>query len=284
MEKVSVLMPVYNANEAYLREAIESILNQTFTHFEFVILNDGSTNNTRETIISYHDPRIRYLENKTNQGEASTRNRLFLESQGVYLAIADADDVYLPQRLQVQVDFMDAHPDIVAAGSWFKTLPEQSVVKPLQKPGMIDLLRMNQFGHPTMMLRRTLIEDYGFKYDTTFSVGTDYDLWSRIIRQYPMANIPMVLVYYRNHGDGTSKRFPAQLIKNNQQIRQSLSEHLTCDPALRKKIEALLNDSTARKISTYCLFKKWPWLTVVQKGTKTKWLLFGYIPILYCYK
>lgn len=284
MKKVSVLMPVYNTKESYLREAVESILGQTFADFEFIIVNDGSTNHVREIISSYHDSRIRYLENETNHGPASARNRLFSESQGAYLAIADADDIYLPQRLQTQVAFLDAHPDIGAAGSWFMTLPERFIVKPPQHPRVIDLLRINQFGQSTMMLRRTVVEKNGFKYDPAFTIGEDYELWSRIIRTHTMANIPVVLVHYRNHENGISKRLSDQMTKHDIRIRQNLLEYLTCDPTLRERLYGLLREGTFRKTRTYCLFKKLPWLTVVQKGTKTRWLLFGCVPILYRYE
>ena len=111
--KVSVLMPVYNTKEAYLRTAIESILKQTFTDFEFLIMNDNSTDkNVEKVILSYKDPRISYSKNNKNLGISGARNKLVDMAHGEYLAIMDHDDESLPERFQKQVDFLDAHPDV----------------------------------------------------------------------------------------------------------------------------------------------------------------------------
>ena len=110
MVKVSVLMPVYKTNEAYLREAIESILKQIFTDFEFLIVDDCPSD-TREAIVkSYNDSRIVYSINPQNFGIAGVRNKLIDMAQGEYLAIMDHDDVSLPERFQKQVEILDAHP------------------------------------------------------------------------------------------------------------------------------------------------------------------------------
>ena len=115
--KVTAVIPVYN-REKYLRGAIESILAQTFTDFELLVIDDGSTDGSREAIRSYHDPRIRLMCNETNQGIPKTRNRGIQFARGEYLAFLDSDDWAYPERLAKQVAFLDSHPDYAAVGAW----------------------------------------------------------------------------------------------------------------------------------------------------------------------
>ncbi|WP_418765953.1 glycosyltransferase family 2 protein, partial [Mailhella sp.] len=118
MPRISVLMPVYNTRPEHLREAMDSILSQTFTDFEFLILNDCSTDPQVETVVkSYTDPRIVYAVNERNLGISGARNRLLDMAQGEYLAVMDHDDIALPTRFEKQVAFLDAHPEIGIVGS-----------------------------------------------------------------------------------------------------------------------------------------------------------------------
>ena len=118
---VTVLMPVYNG-EKYLKEAIESILNQTFKDFEFLIINDGSTDNSVKIIQSFNDLRIRLIHNESNIGLIKTLNKGLKLSNGKYIARMDCDDVSLPKRLSVQINFMEKHPEIGVCGSWVKII------------------------------------------------------------------------------------------------------------------------------------------------------------------
>ena len=115
--KVSVLIPVYNG-APFLKEALDSILNQTFTDFELILLNDASPDNSEEIIKQYNDDRIRYYRNKKNLGISASRNKLMDLAQGEYWVIMDNDDISLPFRLEEQVKFIDKHSDITMAGSW----------------------------------------------------------------------------------------------------------------------------------------------------------------------
>ena len=116
MPKVSVVMPAYNA-EAYIGAAMESILSQSFGDFEFLILNDCSTDGTEAIIQSYDDPRIVYIKNEKNMGVAATLNKGLAAAQGEYIARMDADDFSLPQRFEKQVAYLDAHPEVVVLGT-----------------------------------------------------------------------------------------------------------------------------------------------------------------------
>jgi glycosyltransferase involved in cell wall biosynthesis len=115
--KISVVMPVYNGKE-YLALAVESILRQTFADFEFIIINDGSTDNSADIAASYEDPRIKLLHNDKNLGLIPSFNRGLENSRGEYIARMDADDIAFPDRFKKQVAFLDDHPDIALCGSW----------------------------------------------------------------------------------------------------------------------------------------------------------------------
>ena len=121
MPRVSVLTPIYNTNPAHLREMIESILNQTFTDFEFLILNDSPLNTEIEDIVkSYKDKRIKYMKNDVNMGISASRNKLLHASHGEYIAIFDHDDISVPDRLARQVEFLDTHPNIGVVSGWLE--------------------------------------------------------------------------------------------------------------------------------------------------------------------
>ncbi|MEL4306297.1 glycosyltransferase family 2 protein [Methanococcoides sp. LMO-2] len=119
--KVSVIMPVYNA-EKYLKDAIESILNQSFKNFELLIINDGSNDKSKAIIESHNDSRIRLLNNEENSGLAKVRNKGIYEAKGEYIAWLDADDISHPLRLEKQVKLLDSHPDVGICGTWVKTI------------------------------------------------------------------------------------------------------------------------------------------------------------------
>lgn len=132
MYKASVLMPAYN-DARYIRDAIDSILGQTFTDFELIIVNDGSTDETPQILASYTDPRIRILYHPTNMGRAHARNTALNAAQGEYVLWMDADDISLPQRLEKQIKFMDANPDICVVGEMCNVFTAQISCLPLTK-------------------------------------------------------------------------------------------------------------------------------------------------------
>jgi glycosyltransferase involved in cell wall biosynthesis len=121
---VTVLMPVYNGEE-FLHEAIESILKQTYLNFELLIINDGSTDSSENIILSYPDTRIRYIKNESNIKLIATLNNGFALAQGKYIVRMDADDYSVKERLQKQVAFMEANPEVTLAGSWFETIGDE---------------------------------------------------------------------------------------------------------------------------------------------------------------
>jgi glycosyltransferase involved in cell wall biosynthesis len=204
--RVSVVLAVYNT-ERYVREAIDSILGQTFEDFEFIIVNDGSTDGTTDILLSYEDPRIVLLRNEQNSGVTRALNRGLARARGEYIARMDPDDFSMPERLEKLVAYLDAHPAVGLVGAWSEWTDEQLerlfVLKPPTDSPLIKwtLLFRNSFVHPSVMYRRSLIERLG-------GYGTDYaldrDLWTRLIPETEMANLPEILHKWRRHPDTIS--------------------------------------------------------------------------------
>ena len=199
---VTVLMPVYNG-EQYLREAIESVLKQTYTDFEFLIINDGSTDESVEIIDSYHDPRIRLVHNKKNLKLIATLNKGLDLARGKYIARMDCDDVCLPERLSRQVSLLQENPDVGVCGTSVKTTgePEERIFKYPTKDETIrcQLIFESPFAHPTVMFRRDLILKFGIYFSQENIHAEDYDFWVRLSRYCKFANLEEALLLYRIH-------------------------------------------------------------------------------------
>jgi glycosyltransferase involved in cell wall biosynthesis len=201
---VSVIMAAHNV-EKYIGEAIESIQAQTYPNWELIITNDGSPDNTAEIIARYaaQDARITVITHEKSQGQAIARNHAVEKARGEYLAILDSDDVSLPERLQVQVDFLEQHPGIAAVGSFVTMIdPEGKEIRKKTKPVpwleiKFPLLLQTQFIHSTVTMRAEIFRTLG-GYDTNYLHAEDYDLWSRMSDAgYQLENIPQFLVKFR---------------------------------------------------------------------------------------
>jgi len=202
---VSVLMPAHNA-ERFLRAAIESVLAQTFRRFELVIVDDGSTDATlaitRELAAS--DPRIRVLPNERNLGIVESRNRAFREAHPAseYFAIFDADDLCMPDRLERQVAYLQAHPRCALLGGQTAIIDADGRELGLRRYPTEDrelrrvITRYNPFAQPTVLLRRSALDVVGV-YDPRYPRVQDYDLWLRIAERFEVANLDAVTLRYR---------------------------------------------------------------------------------------
>lgn len=200
--KVTVLMSVYNSGK-YLREAIDSVLVQTFTDFEFLIINDGSTDKTQEILESYRDTRIR-LFNQNNMGLTRSLNKGIQLSRGEYIARMDADDIALPERLRKQVKFLDEYPEIGAVGSFHREVNQILQIEIVKEFPTEDstikriLIKKNPISHPTAMIRRSVFEKTGlYNEGEKCKYIEDYELWFRLAKTYKLANIPETLVIKR---------------------------------------------------------------------------------------
>ena len=239
MPRVSVLMPVYNVNKQYLRESIESILNQTFTDYEFIIIDDGSDENIEDIVNSYNDSRIRFYRNEKNLGVAKTRNRLLDLATGEYLANQDADDISLPERLQTMVDFLDNNPNVGVCGCNIKMIPENNELHYPEHVDFLGMLNGGSMANPTLMFRKEILEKYSLKYDEAFVSAEDYNLLSKLIKVCNLYNIQKVLLHYRNTAGSLSKNPITHLYDNK--TKNEMIIFLTKDPILQKKILKLVN-------------------------------------------
>jgi glycosyltransferase involved in cell wall biosynthesis len=206
---VSVIMSVYNGAR-FLHQAIESILSQTFDDFEFIIVNDGSTDETPVILGSYTAPRMVIIENDSNIGLARSLNKALAIAQGKYIARQDADDFSMPERLARQVTYLDTHPEVGLLGTgsiWVTEDSQDSEVRQsftenaeLQQALLAD----NRFDHSSVMFRRICVEDTGGWYREDFRYTQDYELWLRLSEAWDIANLPEVLYCHRVHDNMVS--------------------------------------------------------------------------------
>lgn len=223
--KVTVLMAVYNA-EQYLQEAMDSILNQTFIDFEFLIINDASTDKSVDIIRSYDDSRVRLIHNEKNLKLAATLNKGIDLAKGKYIARMDADDISLPERLEKQVNFMDENQDVDICGTLVKTMGlTQNFVfnHPIDSNEIkVGLLFQNVLAHPSIIMRKESLLKHNLRYDSNFIYAQDYDMWSRCSKVLNLANIKEVLLKYRCNDKIINiqkkikqREYAMQIFKNN---------------------------------------------------------------------
>lgn len=221
---VSVVMPAYNA-EKYIGEAIESILNQTFNDFEFIIINDGSSDKTKDIILSYKDPRIVYLENEKNSGIVITLNKGLDAARGKYLARMDADDVSHPKRFAKQINFLETHSDIIICGTDIEVFGdgiEPYIFRQVCQPDQCaaGLFFNCCFAHPTVMWRNEVAKKNNLRYLNEYRGLEDFRLWWEFAKIGKIANISTSLLRYRKH--------PGQETKNiTEKTRKAFDEFIT---------------------------------------------------------
>jgi glycosyltransferase involved in cell wall biosynthesis len=202
---VSVLMPVYNPGR-FLVEALDSVLAQSYSAFELVLVDDASSDGSFEQLEAYaaRDSRVRVFRQPENLGIVAARNRAFREARADsrYFAILDSDDVALPDRLERQVAFLEAHPDHALVGGHTLIIDEQSRALGIRRYPITYaqicavLTRYNPIAQPAVMLRRSMLETVG-QYSEEFPRCQDYELWLRIAARYPIANLDRPVIRYR---------------------------------------------------------------------------------------
>lgn len=210
---VSVLMPIYNTGH-YLKESLMSIINQTYTNLEIIIVNDGCTDNSMDIVQSFSDKRIITLTNTRNLGLAASLNKAITAAQGEYLARMDADDVALPTRLEKQVSFFEKHPEVDVLGTAMQCIGHSSFVSifPETHAGCEVLLLFNVcIAHPTAMFRKEVFaSDCNHYRQELRHYSEDFDLWCRLIKQFKFHNLPEVLLFYRTY-QPTDKKLAMEL-------------------------------------------------------------------------
>lgn len=273
LPKVSVLTPLYRTNHEHLNQMILSVLNQTFGDFEFLLLNDSPEDKTlRCAVESFDDTRIRFLENEENCGISISRNRLIEEARGEYLAVLDHDDICLPERLEKQVAYLDAHPDVGIVSGFVEALSTGKVKPKCHPEKNLDikrrLLSENCLAHSAMMIRKSIIDETKVRYDSSFFPAEDYMLCIELMRYTQFHNLQEVILRYRDHDENTSHKY-IELMEDKRRVIASIA---------RRDFGAFED----RRYSNW-LFLGFLKIGKVKKTHRGKlFLLFGFIPLMMC--
>lgn len=228
MTKISVIMPIYNTDNMLLKEAINSILQQTYENFELLLVDDGSTIDYTDILNGFNDHRIKYTKFSTHQGACAARNFAIQIAKGDFLANLDSDDIAMPQRFTKQVDFLRENPHIDVVGSNAIIIPQNTILKmPTNHDSIIGMLLLESFAmiHGSAMFRKKVWLASHLNYSSKFFPAEDYAVWLDLIDKGTFANIDEVLIKYRWHGNNTS------IIQHNKQMSTTL------ELRLKKKLE-----------------------------------------------
>lgn len=242
MPKISVVMSAYN-NKPYIEDAVQSILNQTCPDFEFLIIDDCSTDGTLEYLQSLRDPRIRLITHDSNQGLIYCLNEGLDLATGEYIARMDSDDISAPRRFETQLQYMEEHPDVGVLGT-FITLHHSG--QPVSKPTSHEDIRCWQLfyccvGHPTVFIRSSVLKEHDIRYNPAFPHAEDYEFWSRLSEITRIENLPEYLFSYRVHEGQIS-------------TRQSQAQQLTADRVRRMLLYNLGVLPTEEEFKTHMQF------------------------------
>lgn len=248
---ITVLMSVFNTKEEYLREAIESILNQSFRDFEFIIFNDCSNEKTTAVLRGYHDKRIKLIENSQNRGLTKNLNTGLTLAKGKYIARMDGDDISRVDRLKIQYTYMERHPDVdILGGATINEAEKHIAWRPFSQEWRRVALLFNNYGirHPTAFFRAAFIKKNEVFYNEEYDMSQDYELWTRVLKIGKMAVCKEPILYYRRHtgqistNGGTShrqKELSAKLRKTLFQELVSNAEDTEYDQLLNLEMEIL---------------------------------------------
>jgi len=207
--EISVIMSVYNTKEEYLRTAIESILNQSFKEYEFIIIDDYSDEKTTAILEEYRNKKIKIIKNNTNLGLTASLNIGLEMAKGRYIARMDSDDISYSNRFECQYKYMEQHPEIDVLGGWVKM--GKRINKSYGKAGndwkKVRMLFENAgICHSAAFIRKSFLDKYHLKYDISIKKAQDYDLWCRCLEVGTIAVMPKTILEYRIHEDQISNK------------------------------------------------------------------------------
>lgn len=271
---VSVLMPVYNTPENWLREAIDSILHQTYGDFELLLGDDCSTDpHVKEVIDSYTDPRIRYIRNERNTGCAGMANVLFREARGRFWARLDSDDTAMPRRLEKQVAFLEAHPEVGVCSSWFTHMDTGEVIRiPEDDLSLRQELCMScVMCNGSLMYRASVMREHAIQYDPEFPKSDDWALLRRLMRITRLGAVQEPLFAFRPSANSMSRSNKKVMLKDAYILQQRIRrENPEAWNALRDRMTT---------VTRYRLFGLIPILTVTRCGNVSTGRLFSCITL-----
>lgn len=229
MPKVSAVMALYNTSYDYLKATVESILNQTFKDFELIIVDDASNIEYKNFFEKFKDERIQYIKLEKNAGPGHARNIGIKSAKGEYIAICDSDDIYLPNRFEVQNEFLDKNTEISLISCAFKQSNNGKIssVKEINEDIKPEMLFNSQLANPAVMFRKNIFLEKNLFYSENINFGEDYELWvNAMFAGIKMANLKDVLMIYtrrKKQLSKTNKNNQTQILKN---IYQNIFSHL----------------------------------------------------------
>ncbi len=259
---VTVYMPVLNGAK-YIRKAIDSILGQSYRDFEFIIIDDGSNDDTASVIQKYRDPRIKLICNKRNIGTAAASNKAMALARGRFVVRMDCDDISLKDRLVTQVAFMEKNPEVAVCGAWIKTFGgTRTIMKYPTKHEEIraQLLFDSSIANPSTIIRKNIFLDNGLNFKETYKRAEDYDLWVRASDVVRLVNLPRILVKYRIRENyratesGKKEKVYASEVRRRQVNRLCGRECELEDLELHEQIAA---QSIERTVTGYKMAESW---------------------------
>ncbi len=247
---ISVVMPVYNGAR-FIRPTLDSVLAQTLTDFECIIVDDGSTDGTQDILAEYaaKDSRIK-VHMGQHAGKVTAFNTGFKQAQGEFIAIHCADDISMPERFAVEIQYLRDHPQVAAVGSWVELIDADGKVTGLLKhvadPPIVEwrLLFRNPVADSSAMFRKSVMEEFGWYKETA---SEDYELLARISEKYDIANIPVVLGQYRIWQGNFTSLHGAEEEETVYMVIQQKASALLREPVSEKAARALRLPVTGRK-------------------------------------
>lgn len=274
--KVSVLLPVYNGSN-YVNEAIASILNQSFTNFEFIIINDGSTDNSLEIINSFDDSRIRLINNSINSGIVKSLNTGLDQAVGKYILRMDADDISLPKRIEKQVNFMDKNPGIGISGTQvliLEGLKKKIKSNPFINPEDIkaNLLYKSSLAHPTVIMRKSLLDKHNLRYSEDYPYAEDYELWFRATQKFKITNMNQALLAYRKHDHRSSSMYSKEQMNSSKKIVKQALQLLQIAPSPDElELHFSLSKPDRMNLKEFILFHREWSKKLIAQNKKVNW-------------
>ena len=256
---ISVLMPVYNC-EQYVHDAVKSILNQSYTNYELLIVDDASTDTTVSIIKSFTDSRIQLIEKPKNTGYTNSLNQGIFMCKGKYIARMDGDDISLPERFAKQVEFMDANPEVVVCGTTYKYFgnPKTITIPETHDAIKIGLLWGNCLAHPSVMIRKEALHQFSTPYDTNKEPAEDYDLWVKLLNVGKLHNLPETLIEYRTYSLQVSRKRAEEQRINDVETRFKIHNYLNIEWTTieREFLERYFKRTEAIKFEELDVFKQ----------------------------
>ncbi len=249
-------MPVYNA-EKYLSEAMQSVLSQTYHNFEFIIVNDGSTDNSLQILNNFSDKRIKVISHKKNLGIIKSLNKAIENSQGKYIARMDADDICFKKRFEKQIKFLEHNPNIDICGTWIRNFGTKNYV--WQTPTKHEIIRArmlfeSSLAHPSVMIRRAFLKQSKLMYEKEYVHAEDFAFWVKAGEKTQLSNYPEPLLRYRTHPGQTPIKYQLTQQHSSWKIRKYQLNKMGIKP---NKKEQKLHQSLSRWSRDFHFFDFW---------------------------